>query len=65
MPTDEELGFPTGNPDERELLLGWLAYLRGAVTRNLDGLDDEQARWTPGGALAWTKRQSQGARRGR
>jgi hypothetical protein len=47
MPTDEELGFPTGNPDERELLLGWLAYLRSAVTRNLDGLGDEQSRWTP------------------
>ena len=51
MPSDEELGFPTGNPDERELLLSWLEYLRGAVTRNLDGLDDDQARWTPDGAL--------------
>ena len=51
MPTDEELGFPTGNSDERELLLGWLTYLRGAATRNLDGLTDEQARWTPDGAL--------------
>ena len=51
MPTDEELGFPTGNPDERELLLGWLAYLRGAVLRNLEGLGDDDARWTPDGAL--------------
>jgi uncharacterized damage-inducible protein DinB len=51
MPTDEELGFPTGNSDERELLLGWLTYLRRAVTRNLDGLSDDDARWTPDGAL--------------
>ena len=51
MPTDEELGFPTGNSDERELLLSWLAYLRSAVTRNLDGLGDDAARWTPDGAL--------------
>jgi uncharacterized damage-inducible protein DinB len=48
---DEELGFPVGNPDELELLLGWLAYLRGAVLRKVDGLTDEQARWTPDGAL--------------
>ena len=51
MPTKKELGFPPGTPDERELLLGWLAYLRGAVLRNLDGVDDEQARWTPDGRL--------------
>jgi uncharacterized damage-inducible protein DinB len=51
MPTDEELGFPTGNTDERELLLSWLAYLRGAVVRNVEGLTDDEARWTPDGAL--------------
>ena len=51
MPTDEELGFPGGNSDERELLLSWLAYLRGAVIRNVEGLTDEDARWTPDGAL--------------
>ena len=51
MPTDEELGFPTGNTDERELLLSWLAYLRGAVVRNVEGLTDGEARWTPDGAL--------------
>jgi hypothetical protein len=45
--TDEEIGFPSGDTDERELLLSWLRYLRGAVLRNLDGLDDEQARWRP------------------
>jgi uncharacterized damage-inducible protein DinB len=51
VPTDEEIGFPLGNADERELLLGWLAFLRGAVVRDLEGLTDEEARWTPDGAL--------------
>jgi uncharacterized damage-inducible protein DinB len=51
MPTDEEIGFPVGNPDERELLLSWLTFLRGAVLRNIDGLSDEAARWTPDGKL--------------
>jgi uncharacterized damage-inducible protein DinB len=51
MPTDEELGFPGGAGDERELLLSWLTYLRGAVIRNLEGLTDIQARWTPDGRL--------------
>jgi uncharacterized damage-inducible protein DinB len=49
--TDEEIGFPLGNTDERELLLSWLRYLRGAVLRKVDGLDDEQARWRPEGRL--------------
>ena len=47
----DDIGFPVGNPDERELLLGWLGYLRGAVVRNLDGLGEDDARWTPDGAL--------------
>ena len=51
VPTDEEIGFPTGTPDERELLLKWLTYLRGAVVRNIEGLSDTDARWTPDGAL--------------
>jgi uncharacterized damage-inducible protein DinB len=51
VPTDEAIGFPAGNPDERELLLSWLAYLRGAVLRNIEGCTDDQARWTPDGAL--------------
>jgi uncharacterized damage-inducible protein DinB len=51
VPTDEELGFPAGLDDERELLLAWLRYLRGAVMRNVEGLTDEQARWTPDGRL--------------
>ncbi len=51
MPTDQELGFPGGTPDERELYLRWLAFLRGAVIRKIDGLSDEDARWTPNGSL--------------
>jgi uncharacterized damage-inducible protein DinB len=51
VPTDKEIGFPAGNPDERELLLDWLRYLRGAVVRNVEGLSDEAARWTPDGSL--------------
>ena len=43
--------FPPDSDDEKELLLQWLGYLRGAVSRNLDGLDDTQARWTPDGGL--------------
>jgi uncharacterized damage-inducible protein DinB len=48
---DDDIGFPAGSRDEKDLLLQWLGYLRGAVVRNLEGLDDEQARWTPAGAL--------------
>lgn len=43
--------FPRGNPDERELLLSWLGYLRGAVRRKASGIDDDRARWTPDGRL--------------
>jgi uncharacterized damage-inducible protein DinB len=51
MATDEEIGFPLGNTDERELFLNWLRYLRSAILRNVDGLDDEQARWRSDGHL--------------
>jgi len=51
VPTDEELGFPIGTSDEHELLLAWLRFLRGAVLRKVDGLDEAQARWTPEGKL--------------
>jgi uncharacterized damage-inducible protein DinB len=47
----EEIGFPVGSPDERELLLQWLGYLRRAVRRKLGGLSEQDARWTPAGAL--------------
>jgi uncharacterized damage-inducible protein DinB len=43
--------FPKGTPDERELYLRWLAYLRGAVLRKVEGVSDAAARWTPDGAL--------------
>ena len=48
-PLDEApgIGFPAGSSDEKELLLQWLGYLRGAVLRKVEGIDDEQARWTP------------------
>jgi uncharacterized damage-inducible protein DinB len=49
MSIDDE--FPRSNEDERELYLEWLRFLRGAVLRNLEGLDDDQARWTPDGHL--------------
>jgi len=43
--------FPDGSPDELEMYLSWLAFLRGAVLRKADGLTDEQARWRPDGRL--------------
>ncbi len=42
---------PPGGLEEREMLLGWLGYLRGAVLRKLDGLSDEEARRRPHGRL--------------
>ncbi|HET9061163.1 MAG TPA: DUF664 domain-containing protein [Acidimicrobiales bacterium] len=42
---------PSGRSDEKELLLEWLGYLRAAVVRKLQGLDDVQARWQPEGRL--------------
>jgi uncharacterized damage-inducible protein DinB len=44
-------GFPAGTRDERELYLRWLAYLRGAVLRRVEGLSEDDARWTPEGKL--------------
>jgi uncharacterized damage-inducible protein DinB len=37
--------------DERELLLAWLDHLRSAILGKLEDLTEEQARWTPDGAL--------------
>lgn len=51
MTVDQEPRFPVGNPDERELLISWLDYLRGSVIRKLDGLSDTQARWRPDNKL--------------
>ena len=50
--TDEDaLGFPVGSDDEKELLLQWVRYLRGAVLRKVDRLDDDGSRWSPDGKL--------------
>lgn len=37
--------------DERELLLAWLQFLRDAVLRKAEGLDEDQVRWRPDGRL--------------
>lgn len=51
MPSGNGPEFPQGTDDERELLLRWLAFLRGAVLRKAEGISDDEARWTPPGAL--------------
>lgn len=51
MPTDEEIGFPRGTSDEKDLFLRWLGFLRGAVIRKVEGLSEDDARWTPDGRL--------------
>jgi uncharacterized damage-inducible protein DinB len=51
MPSNKKPELPEPTSDERELLLRWLAFLRGAVLRNIEGLSDDQARWTPPGTL--------------
>lgn len=51
MALGDIVDVPSGNADERELLLEWLDFLRRAVVRNLGGITDEQAHWTPPGAL--------------
>ena len=47
----EDTPFPSGTPDEPELYLRWLAFLRGAVLRKATGVDEAQARWHPDGKL--------------
>jgi len=42
-----EPAFPRNLPDERELLLEWLGYLREAVLRKVTGITDDQGHWTP------------------
>jgi len=46
-----EIELPPGGLPEREMLLEWLCYLRGAVLRKVDGITDEQARRRPEGHL--------------
>jgi uncharacterized damage-inducible protein DinB len=43
--------FPSGTPDEVDLYLRWLAFLRGAVLRKASGITEEQSRWQPDGKL--------------
>jgi uncharacterized damage-inducible protein DinB len=43
--------YPPGSADERELFLRWLAFLRANVIRRVEGLSEQDARWTPDGAL--------------
>ena len=43
--------MPAAGTDERESYLAWLAFLREAVMRNVEGLDEDAARWTPPGRL--------------
>ena len=49
--SDIDIELPAGGTDERELYLAWLAYLRAAVLRKVEGISDDQARWRPGEAL--------------
>lgn len=51
MSKESDLDFPVGNPDERELLLSWLHFLRGAILRKVEGLSDQDSRWRPEGRL--------------
>jgi hypothetical protein len=46
-----DVDVPSGNPNERDLLLSWLGYLRGAVVRKVDGVNDQDGHWTPEGRL--------------
>ena len=51
MAKDADFEFPRDDADERELYLIWLDFLRGAVLRNLSGLDEEEAHRRPDGKL--------------
>lgn len=51
MPKETGIGPPDDPGDERELLLVWLGYLRGAVARNLRGVGEEDAHRRPYGRL--------------
>lgn len=51
MSTTDRRPFPDGTADERELFLGWLDFLRGAVLSKVEDVDEAAARWTPDDAL--------------
>jgi uncharacterized damage-inducible protein DinB len=46
-----EATWPPASADERDSLLAWLAFLRDAVIRKLEGLSEREARWRPDGKL--------------
>ena len=43
--------FPETTSGERDLLLRWLKFLRGAVIRKAEGVSDSDAHWRPNGRL--------------
>lgn len=47
MEKPRDYRLPGNNDDERELLLDWLGYLRGAVLRNLHGVGEDDAHRRP------------------
>ena len=51
VPELPESPDPPPMDDERELMLAWLDHLRTSILRKLEDLSEEQARWTPDGAL--------------
>ena len=51
MPKDAVFSFPRDHSDERELLIEWLDFLRGAVLRNISGVSEEDAHRRPDGKL--------------
>src|SRR3954451_14144490 len=51
VPELPETPDPPPIDDERELLLAWLGHLRTSILAKLQDLSEEQARWTPEGAL--------------
>ena len=51
MTIAKQAPFPGDSPDETELLLGWLDFLRGAVARKLEGVSEQGAHFRPDGKL--------------
>jgi hypothetical protein len=45
------IGFPETTSAERDLLLRWIRFLRGAVIRKAEGLSDADAHWRPNDRL--------------
>jgi hypothetical protein len=45
------MALPGPLSDERELLLAWLQFLREAVLRKAEDLDEDQVRWRPDAKL--------------